>query len=69
MTPELSAQAQAALIGVGTNRQGATISPRTVEVVVWELTAAGLIGRDRGLTRRGTIVRERVMTAALDAAF
>lgn len=68
-TIALSTEAADALIGVATNRQGATISDRTPARVVDELFGAGLIGVGNGLTRRGTIERERLMSAQLDALF
>jgi hypothetical protein len=64
---KLSAAATEALINVGTNRQGAVA--QGTEAAMAELQRAGLIGDGFGLTRRGTIVRERVMSAALEAAF
>lgn len=69
MTENLSAEAKTALVDVGTNRRGATISNRTPAAVVDELHQAGLIGGGLGLTRRGTIARDRLMTAALADAF
>jgi len=58
-TPELTEAAKSALISTGTSRQGATpTSPMTAEVKA-ELVDAGLIGPRGGLTRRGTIVRDR----------
>jgi hypothetical protein len=69
MTNGLSKEAAEALFNVGTNRQGATIAHNTPAVVVAELRTAGLIGFNLGLTRRGTIARERISNALLDAAF
>lgn len=66
---ELSEAARTALMDVGTNRQGATIPTTTAVAVRRELGDAGLIGRTCGLTRKGTIVRERLMDAALEEAF
>lgn len=68
MNTELSDEAKSALVNVGTNRQGAVVSNVAVSVEA-ELYLAGLIGPERGLTRRGTIVRERLVRAALDSAF
>lgn len=64
---KLSAAATEALINAGTNRQGAVA--QGTSVALNELWNAGLIGPGNGLTRRGTIIREKVMTAALEAAF
>lgn len=69
MITSLSSAAIQALIDVGTNRQGATISARTANVVVKELRVAGLIGDGMGLTRRGTIARERFVHTMLVTLF
>ena len=64
---DLSEDARTALINAGTNRQGAKV------MATWpvhkELVAAGLIGDGGGLTRAGTIERERLVTEALDDLF
>lgn len=57
----LSRAAEKALINAGTNRQGARVDPRTPESALIELVNAGLIGPAYGLTRTGTIRRERLM--------
>lgn len=63
----MSEAARTALINAGTSRQGAVIdAPLDVK---WELENASLIGRGTGLTRQGSIVRERLMNEALDKAF
>lgn len=64
---QMSEAAEKALINVGTNRQGAVVSAPMM--VQWELENAGIIGRGTGLTRKGTIERERIMNAELDRAF
>jgi len=69
MTKTLSAAATAALIDCGTNRQGTPIPTTTPLAAVAELVKADLIGPNRGLTRKGTIARERAVTARMDAAF
>lgn len=67
---ELSTEARSALIGAGSNKVGAKVLgtgllPATfVELVEW-----GLIGPNDGLTVQGSIVRAKIMDAALDAAF
>jgi hypothetical protein len=63
----LSEAAKQALINVGTNRQGARVEGNFSALA--ELFRAGLIGHEDGLTRKGTIERERLQAAALDAAF
>lgn len=69
MIKQLTVAAQEALITAGTNRQGATISHITDRATVMELQLLGLIGEGRGLTRKGTIVRQRLMDAAMEMAF
>lgn len=68
-TAKLSEAAQTALINVGTNRQGALVDSMTYSQILGELFGAGLIGSDNGLTRKGTIARQAVLSARLDAAF
>lgn len=63
----LSPDATAALVNVGTNRQGATV--HATGDAFWELEAAGLIGIKGGLTRKGSIEREKMVTRLLDVAF
>jgi hypothetical protein len=64
---QISQAAKDALINAGTNRQGARVqAPLDVK---WELENLGLIGRGTGLTRKGTIARERAVNEALDKAF
>lgn len=48
-------------------RQGAKTG--AVGPAMRELFQDGLIGKDGGLTRKGTIVREKLINTALDAAF
>lgn len=54
----MSTAAQEALINIATNRQGATPSPITTADVLEELKTLGLIGKNNGLTRKGSIKRE-----------
>lgn len=64
----LSDRARSALLAAKSNRQGEKIgwsSPAALS----ELEDAGFITRDHNLTRRGTIVREKLLSATLDAAF
>lgn len=61
----ISKSAQSALITAGTNRQGAKVTASPT--VLQELMVAGLIGPGLGLTRAGTIERERLINAALAA--
>lgn len=65
----LSAQARGALANVGTSRQGAVLSAGVSALVRTELSVAGMIGQGGGLTRTGSIMRDRIMTAMLDELF
>lgn len=66
MTTNLSEAAKSALISA-VGREGAQVKANAV--IASELAQAGLIGAQDGLTRKGTIVREKVILAALDEAF
>lgn len=63
----MSEKARAALINVGTNRQGATPPPATDAATLHELTALGILGRGNGLTRRGTIKRQLLIEDLMEA--
>lgn len=60
MTANISEAAKSILISTGTSRQGATPTHPMTPAVKAELEREGLIGPGGGLTRRGTIVRDRV---------
>lgn len=63
----MSEQAASALIGATSRKQGQKV---TADVgTEWELIDAGLIGKGGGLTRKGTIERERAMRKLEDEAF
>jgi hypothetical protein len=66
MTTTLSKAAQEALLSTRSNRQGETVPKTTDVVVISELSSEGLIGPGNGLTRRGTIVRERLFDQIMD---
>lgn len=66
---EITGAAATALADCGTNRQGTPIPASTATEVRRELERAGLIGPNAGLTRRGTIVRQRLMDEMLEKAF
>ena len=69
-TTTLSQDAKDALISIGTNRQGAKLTPRWHKPeVVQELVDAGLVGPGFGLTRPGTIARERAENELEAATF
>lgn len=63
----LSEQAKQALIKVGSDRQGAKVSGS--DAVIAELRNQRMIGPELGLTRRGSITRERLVNQALESAF
>ena len=69
MNPDMrtSPEATAALINAGTNRQGAKV--RGTEAALIELRMMSLIGEGDGLTRFGTIARQRAVDAAMDSVF
>jgi hypothetical protein len=56
-----------ALLSASSNRQGTPVP--AIAKVQREMQELGLVGPDGGLTRSGSIARERAMNAALDAAF
>ena len=64
----MSAAAKSELINHITARQGSTVLTDNIAVED-ELRDLGLIGPGAGLTRKGSIARERLMRAAEDAAF
>jgi hypothetical protein len=67
---ELSDRARIALVNTGTNREGARVPVTPGESMVWaELTEAGLIGAGGGLTRKGSIARERYTDRLMDSVF
>lgn len=49
------------------NAQGSTVAAAPDEIR--ELQEIGLLGRSKGLTRKGSIARERMVNAAQDKAF
>lgn len=65
----LSKAAEKALVDVGTNRQGARVDSRVPDAVLQELVNAGLIGSGYGLTRTGSVVRERLFQQRLEELF
>jgi hypothetical protein len=64
---KLSTKALDALVNAGTNRQGAKVTSRPE--VIEELRKAGQIAEGDGLTRAGTITREREMSVRMDEMF
>lgn len=63
----MKTQITSALLAAPTGRQGALVP--AIASVQRELKELGLVGPDGGLTRAGTIARQRAMSAAEDAAF
>lgn len=64
----MSEQAKSALINHITARQGSTVVGIDLQTED-ELKDLGLVGPGAGLTRKGSIQREKLMRAAEDAAF
>jgi hypothetical protein len=64
---QMSQAAKDALINAGTNRQGAQVGG--VREVMCELVDLRMVGQHGGLTRKGTIARERAVNEAHDKAF
>lgn len=69
MTVQLSPQALTALMNTGTNRQGSAVPVARGSALWRELEAAGMIRSGGGLTRAGSIARERHATRLLDELF
>lgn len=67
-TKALSKEALSALMSTGTNRQGAVPTFMTEEVRE-ELVAAGMLGPGGGLTRSGSIAREKEADRLMDELF
>lgn len=66
-TRDLSAEAKTALINFGASRQGATPPQGTPAYILGQLFGHALVSPAGNLTRIGGIVRDRVLTEALDA--
>lgn len=63
----LSEQAKQALVKAGSSRQGAKV--HGPDAVIAELRGQEMIGPELGLTRHGSITRERLVEHALNSAF
>jgi len=63
----MSKEAESALVDAAGGHQGAKVT--TDDDTGLELYAKGIVGESGGLTRRGTIVRERLLARRLDEAF
>lgn len=64
----MTASARIALINIGTRRQGATLTGVDVTTLD-ELRRLGLVGRNGGLTRKGSIKRELIVEEMYDEMF
>lgn len=62
---DITTEAQSALLATAPRTGAAVAAPLPV---LSELSINGLIGAGHGLTCRGTIERERIFTARMDAA-
>lgn len=63
----MKTQIESALLTAISNAQGSVVTaPRGVLQIMKDMD---LIGSNHGLTRQGSIMRERVMNAQLDKAF
>lgn len=69
MTQNLSPAAQSIVINLPSSRQGATPKGKNATAALMELQSAGILGADYGLTRTGSVYRDRLLAARLDAAF
>lgn len=67
MTEKLTPEARKALLAALSSRQGERVLGAAA--VLDELHLLGLVGPQDGLTRTGSIVRDRLFTAMLDEAF
>lgn len=63
----LSTEAKAALINTNTSRQGTLVQGSDAALI--ELFAADYVGMANGLTRKGSIARDRIMSAQLEMMF
>lgn len=66
---QLSDMAKTALLDLGTDRQGTLPAPGTPPAAITELCAAGLMGEKTGLTRAGSIARQRISEQMMEAMF
>jgi hypothetical protein len=65
----LSQDAMTALMNTGTNRQGSAVPVARGSQTWEELKVAGMIRAGGGLTRAGSIVREREANRLMDQLF
>ena len=67
---KLTADARTALINAGNSAIGTRVlGPSCAPATFVELAEWGLIGENDGLTRMGSIVRQRLVDLALESAF
>lgn len=65
----MSEAARTALMNIGSYRQGATVPPLTTDETRQELKELGYLGKSGGLTRKGSIKRQQLLDAEMDALF
>jgi len=65
----MSAAARTALMNIGTMRQGSTCWVGTPLRVIAELRSFGFLGEGGGLTRRGSIERQRIADQQFEEMF
>lgn len=66
-TTEITEELKRAILSAGSTRQGAQV--HASDQVCHALFLAGLVGRNLGLTRKGSILAGRLRREAEDAAF
>jgi hypothetical protein len=67
---ELSTGARSALINAGSSATGTEVLAAGIAPAIFvELAEWGLVGPNDGLTRQGSIVRQRLIDLALESAF
>jgi hypothetical protein len=65
----MSTAARTALMNIGTMRQGSTCGPATPREVIAELKSLGYLGAGGGLTRKGSIQRQRIADQQFEEMF
>lgn len=65
----MSTAARTALMNIGTMRQGSTCGPAAPSAVISELKSLGFLGDGGGLTRKGSIKRQRIADEQFEEMF
>ena len=69
-TETLSREAMSALMSTGNNRQGAVPQVARTDARIWgELETTGMVGPGGGLTRKGSVTRQREVDRLMDELF